>query len=72
MPQFLVTVKIPKADGHNPHNKQTGTCPVNPGKVCTDITGEHHTILWTDDSIAQAYYHWKDDHGMCVTRVEEV
>lgn len=40
----LVTVKLPKHPDHDPHNKVTGQCPVN-GTLCTDVTGEHHTVL---------------------------
>ena len=42
---FLVTVKLPKNPAHNPRDKRTGPCPVNVTEVCTDTTGEHHTIV---------------------------
>ena len=39
----LVTVKLPRNPEHDPRRKVTGPCPVN-GSVCTDVTGEHHTV----------------------------
>lgn len=42
--KYLVTVKLPKNPAHDPRNKVIGDCPVN-GSPCTDVTGEHHTIL---------------------------
>ncbi len=41
---YLVTVKLPKNPEHNPRRKIFGACPVN-GEPCSDVTGEHHTIL---------------------------
>lgn len=71
MAVFLVTVRLPKNPEHNPRDKKTGACPVN-GKLCTDVTGEHHTFLTELDEgsaedvreIYQGIYH--------VTRVETV
>lgn len=71
MALFIVTVKIPKNPEHNPREKKTGPCPVN-GKPCTDVTGEHHTLLFlserpeTTAEDVRAYYQ-ADYH---VTRVE--
>jgi hypothetical protein len=40
----MITVKLPKNPEHNPREKKTGPCPVT-GLPCTDVTGEHHTIV---------------------------
>lgn len=61
----LVTIKLPKNPKHDPHNKVTGPCPVSGS--CTDVTGEHHTVLiYTDSGLEKltALHH--------ITRVEEV
>lgn len=49
----LVTVKLPRNPDHNPRDKKTALCPVN-GYLCTDVTGEHHTIPVNADSVEQA------------------
>lgn len=69
--QFLVTVKFRKNPSHDPHNKITDICPAQRGKLCTDSTGEHHTVLWEGDSMmdAMSYYLTQNVH---VTRIEEV
>jgi hypothetical protein len=41
---FIVTVKMPKNPVHDPKNKITGACPTY-GQWCTDVTGEHHSLL---------------------------
>lgn len=41
----IVTVKLPRNKLHNPRQKKTGKCPVSDDAICTDITGEHHSIL---------------------------
>ena len=71
MKTFLVTVKLPKRDDHDPHNKKTGMCPAAPRKLCSDMTGEHHTILLESESLDDAKRHWSLQ-GHHVTRVEEV
>ena len=61
----LVTIKLPKNPLHDPHNKVTGPCPVS--RVCTDSTGEHHTVLvQTEGNLAwyMSNYH--------ITRIEDV
>lgn len=40
---MLVTIKLPKNPEHDPSDKKTGPCPVSP--TCTDVTGEHHTVI---------------------------
>jgi len=42
----LVTIKLPRNPDHDPHNKVTGTCPAG---ICTDATGEHHTLVALGD-----------------------
>lgn len=62
----IVTVKLPKNPNHNPHAKVTGPCPVN-GATCTDVTGEHHTVLITNDA-SLAALRAKFKH---ITRIED-
>jgi hypothetical protein len=69
--QFLVTVKLPKNKNHDPRNKVTGPCPMDPEKVCTDMTGEHHTILWSGRNLEFAMEYWTKTEGYHVTRIEE-
>lgn len=71
MPQFMVTVKIQRDHGHDPHNKKTDFCPVGQKKMCTDSTGEHHTILVEMDSLEGTASHFVAQ-GVHVTRIEEV
>lgn len=42
---ILVTVKLDRNPDHDPANKIEGPCPVNPRTTCTDITGQHHTVI---------------------------
>jgi hypothetical protein len=51
---YLVTVKLPKNPAHDPHNKLSGACPADPNMVCTDKTGEHHSILINANGIEEA------------------
>lgn len=48
---FLVTVKLPRRPEHDPSHKVTGRCPVPGGGTCTDVTGQHHTVLVHADTI---------------------
>lgn len=67
---YIVTIKLPKRKDHDPRNKVTGKCPVSPtAAICTDVTGEHHSILAKDWSAVQVFLHAPYVH---VTRVEEV
>ena len=50
---WAVTVKLPKNSEHDPSHKKIGQCPFS-GLVCTDITGEHHTVLTRADTILEA------------------
>jgi len=70
--RLLVTVKLPKNPEHDPRNKKTGPCPMNDGYMCTDVTGEHHTVLWTNSNgifDAEEYFKGLGHH---VTRIEEL
>lgn len=71
MKKFLVTVKYSKNPHHNPHDKKTGPCPADPDKLCTDVTGEHHTFLWAGEFIHDVSEDLRS-RGFHVTRVEEV
>jgi hypothetical protein len=69
---FLVTVKLPRGHKgpHDPKRKVEGQCPAATGwdAICTDVTGEHHTILVRADSVdeARAWFP-RETH---ITRVE--
>jgi hypothetical protein len=71
---FLITVKLPKNPEHDPKNKVTGKCPLSTNSECTDVTGQHHTIMnqvnnhVTADMIKESW----TNNGMHVTRIEEV
>lgn len=72
MAKYLVTVKLPKNPEHNPRDKKTGPCPVN-GLPCTDVTGEHHTVLVKlDDVDAEGVREIYQAVYTHVTRVETV
>lgn len=75
MKYFMVTVKLERDSRHNPAAKVTGQCPASSlVTTCTDVTGQHHTILHdTDDDSAtsndvRALF---SVAGLHVTRVEE-
>ena len=62
---YIVTIKLPKNPAHDPRNKRVGPCPVS--THCTDVTGEHHSLLVSVDelpAIRQRFSH--------ITRIEEV
>ena len=69
----IVTVKIKANLNHNPQSKQTGMCPIgdNSGKVCTDVTGGHHSFIETGNSIFEirGKVQRKGHH---ITRIEEL
>lgn len=71
MDQFLVTVKIPRNPAHDPFNKIAGTCPVS-GAHCTDITGQHHTLLVSAQNIDQLQRTIVFPDGASLTRIEKV
>ena len=53
MNRWIVTVKLPKGSSgpHDPKNKVTGPCPMGPGLACSDVTGEHHSMVWSADTL---------------------
>ena len=68
---YLVTIKTGKNPDHDPRNKKTGACHVMGNGMCTDVTGEHHTLLlWSehDFDVVERYARRVFDH---VTRIEE-
>jgi hypothetical protein len=71
MSHFLVTVKLSKNPAHDPRNKISGPCPVS-GKLCTDVTGEHHTYLTTGLSTASVRESAMAAGWSHITRIEEV
>lgn len=68
----LVTVKLPRNPNHDPRNKVTGDCPVN-DLPCTDVTGEHHTLMLSAMEVADAEDCVRRDYpGIHITRSEVV
>ena len=66
---YIVTIKLPRNPNHDPHNKVTGTCPASlDGETCTDVTGEHHSLLVRDQEAMDVWL----NSGVHVTRVEQV
>jgi hypothetical protein len=67
--RYLVTTKLPRNPDHDPKSKRTGACIASPH--CTDVTGEHHTMLIeaADDTdiLVQA-----GKLGLHITRIERV
>jgi len=41
----IVTVKLPRNPKHDPRNKKIGKCPLKENKLCTDVTGSHHSYI---------------------------
>lgn len=46
----IVTIRLPRNPLHNPKHKREGICPLfcpidSPKRICTDITGEHHSYI---------------------------
>lgn len=75
MNPFLITVKLPKNPDHDPRNKVTGPCPVDMtrGRICTDVTGEHHTVLVAAPDLEAARRTMLLlKPGIHITRIEEV
>lgn len=62
---YIITIKLPKNPEHDPRNKKMSVCEFSP--VCTDATGEHHSFLGTDETLA--LLRGRDTH---ITRVELV
>lgn len=73
MGAWLVTVKLPRNPGHDPQHKVTGPCPVwfRHPRTCTDVTGQHHTVLVSADSAELAAADALVA-GFHITRIEEV
>jgi hypothetical protein len=73
MKNYMVTLKLERNRMHDPKNKVTGPCPLAADKVCTDVTGQHHTVFakdtWmTPEEIAAGWI----ARGIHVTRIEEI
>jgi len=67
----IVTVKVSRPVRHDPFNKKTGPCPVNPEMICTDVTGEHHSYIETGNSLEHIRNLARAKFGH-VTRIEEI
>lgn len=67
MIMHLVTVRLPKNPFHNPRAKVAGDCPAAPGMTCTDVTGEHHTILVSSTALVELHATYPH-----ITRIEQV
>ena len=63
---YLVTVKLPSREEHDTKNKKVGKCIGN--TICTDVTGEHHTVVATSQARVDAIR----DTGQHITRIEKV
>ena len=67
----VITIKLPKNKLHDPHNKITGVCPVDYATPCTDVTGEHHTLVYSSPwETASQVRDFFTEQGWHVTRVE--
>lgn len=69
--KVIVTVKLRRNPNHNPSNKKTGMCPLDNGKICTDITGSHHSYVTEGESTMQIRKDAEKRYGH-VTRIEEL
>jgi len=67
---YIVTIKLPRghAGPHDPRNKQSGSCAVS--AYCTDVTGEHHSLIVEADTTADAAGMARGAGYAHVTRVE--
>jgi hypothetical protein len=71
MSSYIVTIKVPKNPKHDPHNKVIGPCPIAFNKDCTDVTGEHHSFLFSsEEPIDEVRRYWAVEYR--VTRVEQL
>lgn len=69
---FIVTVKLDKDPHHNPRAKVTGECRMRRNMNCTDVTGEHHSILMaavSRERVAEVLARKGIRH---ITRIEEL
>lgn len=73
---WIVTLKLPKQEGHNPASKRLGRCPLALGtkgeptaRVCTDTTGAHHSLLVRAANVEAIRKRFENWH---VTRIEQV
>jgi hypothetical protein len=72
MALYIVTVKLAKNSDHNPLDKRTGECPLPSSVICTDVTGEHHSLL-VEAASHDAAREVATRHGYFhVTRVESI
>lgn len=67
---YIVTVRGEKDPEHDPKAKRTGECEVSP--ECTDVTGEHHSLLMEATSADAARALLLSGRYEHVTRVERV
>lgn len=67
---YIVTVRGEKDPEHDPKAKRTGECEVSP--ECTDVTGEHHSLLMEATSADAARALLLSSRYEHVTRVERV
>lgn len=70
--RYLITVKLDKNPAHDPANKVTGPCPLTPHLTCTDVTGQHHTVVHTSGDTVEEVKEWWERLDYHVTRIEEV
>lgn len=71
--KFIVTVRLDRNKDHDPQNKRIGYCPISSkGEVCTDVTGEHHSMLIEDIAPAHAAQKVRAMGYHHITRIEAV
>jgi len=68
--RYIVTLKLPKKPDHDPRNKKTGPCQF--ARVCTDVTGEHHSLLISSPATIEEIKEAYKKRGVHVTRVEQM
>ena len=77
--QAIVTIKLSKNTRHNPKKKLGGECPISTlipftGRFCTDITGQHHSLLIEAESLSRIAQKARALFGedVHITRIEQV
>jgi len=66
----IVTVRLQRNPNHNSAFKRTGKCPID-GRLCTDITGSHHSYIETGFSLMDIQSKARRK-GFHITRVEVI
>lgn len=76
----IVTVRLKRNRSHDPRNKKTGVCPlykkdhrigISVQRICTDVTGEHHSYIEEGPSRSSIEEKAKEMFGH-ITRIEVI